>query len=84
MANLPCGMIKILASVFLIFSCSCSTEEEQGQVIKVIDGDTFDMKSGTEKIRVRLFGIDSPERGQAFNVHSLTNRGRSGQSNYSR
>lgn len=61
--------MKLLISLFLIFSLSCSSPQGQhGLVVKVIDGDTFDMKSGTEKIRVRLFGIDAPERGQAFNV----------------
>jgi endonuclease YncB( thermonuclease family) len=52
----------------LIFSLSCANQEQRGFVVKVIDGDTFDMKFGSEKIRVRLFGIDAPERGQAFNV----------------
>lgn len=61
-------MIKLLVSAMLIFSLSCSEREQQGHVVKVIDGDTFEMKSGNEKFRVRLFGIDSPERGQAFNV----------------
>jgi micrococcal nuclease len=60
--------MKTLLNVLLIFSLSCDSQEQHGLVIKVIDGDTFDMKSGSEKIRVRLFGIDSPERGQAFNV----------------
>ena len=60
--------MKVITSVILIFSLSCSDREQQGHVVKVIDGDTFDMKSGNDKIRVRLFGIDSPERGQAFNV----------------
>ena len=57
-----------MINVILILSLSCSDREQQGHVVKVIDGDTFDMKSGNDKIRVRLFGIDSPERGQAFNV----------------
>lgn len=60
--------MRVLVSAILIFSLSCAEEERQGHVVKVIDGDTFEMKSGKEKIRVRLFGIDSPERGQAFNV----------------
>lgn len=36
--------------------------------MKVVDGDTFDLMFEEKKIRVRMFGIDSPERGQAFNV----------------
>lgn len=62
-------MTKIPAYIaILITLLSCVSHEQQGVVVKVIDGDTFDLKSGNEKIRVRLFGIDSPERGQAFNV----------------
>lgn len=61
-------MKTVWIGVMLIISLSCSDREQQGHVVKVIDGDTFEMKAGNEKFRVRLFGIDSPERGQAFNV----------------
>lgn len=61
-------MKMVWIGAMLIFSLSCSEREQQGHVVKVIDGDTFEMKVGNEKFRVRLFGIDSPERGQAFNV----------------
>ncbi len=37
-----------------------------GKVIGVMDGDTFDLLKGTEQVRVRLEGIDSPEKGQPF------------------
>lgn len=60
--------MKMLFSVFFVLiHLSCTTVERKGTVIKVIDGDTFDVLAGKEQIRVRLFGIDSPERGQAFN-----------------
>jgi len=56
--------------LLLILICffSCAIEKHTGTVVKVIDGDTFDMIFEEKKIRVRMFGIDSPERGQAFNV----------------
>lgn len=38
----------------------------RGKVIGVMDGDTFDLLNGTEKVRVRLEGIDAPEKGQPF------------------
>jgi micrococcal nuclease len=44
-----------------------SIEQQTGKVVKVIDGDTFDLMSD-KKIRIRMFGIDSPERGQPYNV----------------
>jgi micrococcal nuclease len=55
--------------LLLIIICfiSCTTEQQTGKVVKVVDGDTFDLMSD-KKIRIRMFGIDSPERGQAYNV----------------
>jgi endonuclease YncB( thermonuclease family) len=35
-----------------------------GKVTAVSDGDTFTMESETGKVRVRICGIDAPERGQ--------------------
>jgi hypothetical protein len=35
-----------------------------GEVLAVSDGDTFTMESETGNVRVRICGIDSPERGQ--------------------
>jgi endonuclease YncB( thermonuclease family) len=55
-------------AIVLICFLSCSPREETGNVVKVVDGDTFDLKSGNNKMRIRIFGIDSPERGQAFNI----------------
>ncbi len=35
-----------------------------GKAIAVADGDTFTMEAETRRIRVRICGIDAPERGQ--------------------
>ena len=41
--------------------------EMSGRVVGVIDGDTIDvLMPGFQVVRVRLAGIDAPERGQAF------------------
>ena len=53
--------------LIIIWFFSCSVEQQTGKVVKVIDGDTFDLMLD-KTIRVRMFGIDSPERGQAYNV----------------
>jgi endonuclease YncB( thermonuclease family) len=37
-----------------------------GKVVKVIDGDTVDVLRDGRPLRVRLFGIDAPEKGQPF------------------
>ncbi|HMG89378.1 MAG TPA: thermonuclease family protein [Chryseolinea sp.] len=55
------------ALLIIICFFSCSTEQQTGKVVKVVDGDTFDLMSD-KKIRIRMFGIDSPERGQSFSV----------------
>lgn len=36
------------------------------KVYKIADGDSFEGRSGSETIRIRLYGIDAPERGQDF------------------
>lgn len=38
-----------------------------GRVIRVIDGDTFDARlADGRRVRIRVFGIDAPERGEPF------------------
>jgi micrococcal nuclease len=42
-----------------------------GKVVSVADGDTLTLLAdGTTQVRVRLHGIDAPERGQPFNRRS--------------
>jgi micrococcal nuclease len=39
---------------------------EVAQVVRVIDGDTYVMRSGTTTYHLRLLGVDAPEQDQAF------------------
>ena len=41
-----------------------------GTVSRVVDGDTIDVKTETESVRVRLQNIDAPETGQPFAVEA--------------
>lgn len=41
-----------------------------GRVVSVIDGDTLTVLVNKKQMRVRLDGIDAPERGQAFGKRS--------------
>jgi micrococcal nuclease len=66
-------VIVLIAGMFLSFApretLLPSPPEKvvlRGKVIGIMDGDTFDLLNGTEKVRVRLEGIDSPEKGQPF------------------
>ncbi len=48
-------------------SAVTADDEFTGKVIKVVDGDTIDVLTNDEEtIRIRLHGIDCPERGQPF------------------
>jgi len=41
--------------------------EYEGRVVRVIDGDTLDLELGDgSRLRIRLAGIDAPERGQPW------------------
>jgi endonuclease YncB( thermonuclease family) len=66
--------IKFLSRFFLfllfaqVISCGFdrSKVERSGKVVRVIDGDTYDILIGGEQVRVRMEGIDAPERGMDF------------------
>jgi endonuclease YncB( thermonuclease family) len=40
--------------------------ELRGKVVKLHDGDSFELLRGKRTVGVRVFGIDCPERGQPF------------------
>jgi len=75
-------LLKIcLPLAFLLLSCtaaapSSSADDDRtqeadvlnGRAVKIIDGDTFDLLLSGENrtVRIRLHGVDAPERGQDF------------------
>lgn len=62
-------MKKMLFILFLFVSCSMTTEKGtiSGKVISVADGDTMTILTADKKqIKIRMLGIDAPERGQDF------------------
>ncbi len=62
------GLLVGFAFVAVLASCRPSAGHEAftGKVVGVADGDTLVVLDGTTQVRVRLHGIDCPERGQAF------------------
>jgi endonuclease YncB( thermonuclease family) len=54
--------ILILAAAMWI--PAAASADYLGKVTAVADGDTFTMESETGRVRVRICGIDAPERGQ--------------------
>lgn len=60
-------MKALLSVVIILFSISINAKELMGQVIKVIDGDTITiLDANKEQFKIRLSGIDAPEKNQAF------------------
>ena len=43
-----------------------------GEVVHVADGDTITVMKGTERVKVRLYGIDTPEKSQWYGQNAKT------------
>jgi len=58
----------ISLSLFLVFltALPCRTWAWAGKVAGIAGGDTITVLRDKEQVRIRLYGIDTPERGQAF------------------
>ena len=52
-----------------LFSCSTKKRRPQhgeGNVVKILDGDTYDVMVNGIQTRIRMYGIDAPEKGMDF------------------
>lgn len=70
-------MIVRVITVLLVFSFADGRAQSfSGRVVGVADGDTVDVLRDNRAVRVRLHGIDCPERGQAFGrqAHQYTSK----------
>jgi micrococcal nuclease len=56
-------LVALLAAGWAAFGDRVAGEENDGRVLRVIDGDTLVVRVDGEPRRVRLIGIDTPERG---------------------
>ena len=56
----------VLASLILICLTPGSTLAWSGKVVKIADGDTITVLKGFQPIKIRFYGIDTPEKKQAF------------------
>jgi endonuclease YncB( thermonuclease family) len=58
---------KLFVVAMLIISCELSAATLQGKVVSVADGDTVTVLDAQKtQHKIRLQGIDAPERGQAY------------------
>lgn len=67
--------LLIIALIFSLTGCKQTTNNEPvaavvGKVVKVVDGDTIHVYSNKGNYKIRLSGIDAPERSQAFGKRS--------------
>ncbi len=69
----PLGLLFLVSCIFLVSGyelCLANTngynEVFSAHVVKVIDGDTLEVRYQGRQLRVRLFGIDAPEWQQEF------------------
>ncbi|HBJ37510.1 MAG TPA: nuclease [Planctomycetaceae bacterium] len=74
--NLSCAFAgAVLAGFLLTATLACAeqprfTDELQGKVVSVADGDTVTVLVNKEQVRVRLDGIDAPESNQSFGARA--------------
>ncbi len=62
---------KLFTTLLLLLSCSLHAATLQGKVVGVADGDTITVLDATNtKHKIRLQGIDAPEKAQAFGQKS--------------
>jgi len=60
------GLVIALVGLAFVFGCKAVEEGFRGRTVAVIDGDTVEVLRAGKACRVRLEGIDCPERGQPF------------------
>ena len=63
--------VKFLASCLLLLAGLACAETLTGKVVGVMDGDTIEVLDATKTPRrIRLEGIDAPEKAQPFSARS--------------
>ena len=66
------NVLKIMILILLVFQISCGVVSEEYTVKYVSDGDTITVINNktNKKVKVRLFGIDAPEKTQEYGLES--------------
>jgi hypothetical protein len=56
----------------LLLTASTAFADFTGQVVSVLDGDTIEVLHNNHPERIRLSGIDCPEKGQSYGNNAST------------
>jgi micrococcal nuclease len=59
-------MIRFVAALAILLPLPALAEEFTGKVVGITDGDTIKVLRNGEEVKIRIEGIDCPERHQAF------------------
>src|SRR5687768_17739251 len=59
-------LIQAVAMTSLLVVAPATAADFNGEVIRVLDGDTIEVLHEKKPERIRLYGIDCPEKGQPF------------------
>ena len=60
-------MRRVFLTILVIFPLLLSAQILKGKAVKITDGDTFTLLvDGHEQVKIRIDGIDAPDKGQAF------------------
>jgi len=60
------SLVRVAAVLFWLFPYPCLASDFAGNVVGVIDGDTLMVMHNGRGEKIRLNGIDCPEKGQAY------------------
>ena len=63
------GIVSFIFVFLVLLSCDSPKNRASflsGRVTHIVDGDTYDVLLDGEQVRIRMEGIDAPERGQDY------------------
>jgi endonuclease YncB( thermonuclease family) len=60
------SMLKWIILLLCWMAPAATVHHVAGKVVRIVDGDTVDLLVDRTQFRLRLYGIDAPERGQPF------------------
>jgi micrococcal nuclease len=71
-ALVPCrrSLVSVVVVLWALLPLSGYADQFTGQVVGILDGDTISVLREGKAVKVRLYGIDAPEKAQAFGTRA--------------